>query len=84
MAWRHSYQAALKKYLLEVEGAMVGGDKTVVVIDETAFGSQKGIRKAPGAVNHGKPPGRRSNQKHMRKKLPARTLWKAGVKSVMK
>ena len=41
------YQTALKKYLLDTDGMMLGGKDEVVVIDESNLGAQKGIAKAP-------------------------------------
>ena len=69
----------MKKYTLEVDGHKVGGKGVVVVIDETVTCVGKGIRKAKGAVNHGKPrhPGTRSRsvvRKRILKRLPAQTI----------
>ena len=85
VAWRRVYQTALKKYLLDTDGMMLGGKDEVVVIDESNLGAQKGIAKAPQkprSMSNSKPIVR----KRILKREPARTIWrkKSGKPPTMK
>ena len=74
------YQEILYKYLIEVDGMKLGGKDKIVVIDESAFGLNKGIRKIPQKPK-GTPKQARSKtavRKRILKRLPAQTLWRKG------
>lgn len=75
VGWRRTYRTALKKYLLDTDGMMLGGKDEVVVLDETNLGAQKGIAKAPQkprSMSNSKPVVR----KRILKRKPARTIWR--------
>ena len=88
VAWRRFYQTALKNYLLDTDGMMLGGKDEVVVLDETNLGAQKGIAKGPQkprSMSNSKPVVR----KRILKREPARTIWrktsgKQAAKKVLK